>query len=1559
MARPDQSLVLSSLLLTALSVVAPAPDARAAALSFAPPVTYATGGTAGDEPRSVAVGDFNGDGRPDIVHTSFYTGVRVRLNDGTGAFPTSTTYGTGSEPNAVAVGDLNGDAKLDLAVANRSGSSVSVLLGNGDGTFVAAVSFTTGAFGSNPYSVAIGDLNGDGKLDLAIANVGTDNVAVLLNTAPTGAAVPTFAAHVDFAAGDGPFSVAIGDLSGDGRPDLVTANEYSDSVSVLVNTTASGAAVPSFAAHVDYAAADGPLSVALGLLNADGNLDLAAANIFAGRNVSVLIGNGAGTLAAATNTPLPAVAGSPYAVKMGDFDGDGKLDLATANFNGPSASVLLGDGNGAFSVGGTYTTGSSPYSLAVGDFNGDGKPDLVTSNFFGTIDGRPSLTVLRNTTASAPTIAKAFAPGTVSRGQLSTLTFTLANPNPTLALTGIVFADNLPSNLVVAGVPGVTSSCGGTVTAVAGSGAISLAAGALAGGATCTIGVSVSSLVAGIYNNTTGPISATETGAGTTSNTATLVVAAPPAVTKAFGAASIPLNGTTSLGFTINNPNSSTALTAVGFTDALPAGLVVATPNGLTGSCGGGAIAAVSGSTSAGLTGATLAASGTCTFSINVQGTSPGVKSNSVTVSSNEGGTGNTSNASLTVATPPAITKAFGAASIPLNGTTSLSFTLSNPNAALAFTGVVFNDLLPAGMVVAATPNLTNTCGGTPTAAAGATSISLSAGTLAASTSCSVSLDIQGISAGVKNNSAFATAIEGGTGSPSNASLTVGAPPVATKAFGAASIPLNGTTSLSITLSNPNAALAFTGLSFTDSLPSGVVVAPVPNLSSTCGGTATAVAGAGSISLAAGTLAASGTCTVSLDIQGVSPGIKNNSVTASSTEGGTGNAATASITVVAPPTISKSFGAASIPLNGSTALSFTLNNPNSTTALSAVGFIDTLPAGLVVATPNGLTGACGTGTITATSGAGVVSLSGAPLVAGGTCTFSVNVTGTTGGIKSNITGSVSSAEGGVGSTATASIAVVVPPTIAKAFNPTSIPVNGISLLTLTITNPAMNALALTSVAVTDTLPAGLVVATPNALANSCGGAVTATAGSGSVSLTGGAIASSSSCTLSVDITGTAGGNYVNTTGPVSSIEGGTGTTASASLTVGLAPGITKTFGAASIALGGTTSLSFTITNPNTALALGNVSFTDPLPAGLVISTPNGITGSCGGGAITATAGASSLSLSGGTVASLGSCTFAVNVTGSTAGTKNNTTGPISSTESGPGTTSNTASLVVVAPPTLAQAFGPATIPLNATTVLSFDLGNPNAGTTLTGIGFTETLPAGLAVASGAVGACGGTITTTSPGTITLAGATLAPSGTCTFAVIVTGVVAGAQNATSGNVASVEGGLGGAANASVIVMAPPTIRKTFGAAIVTPGGMTTLSFTLANPSPNTLPITGLAFTDTFPAGMLVATPNGLVGSCDGGTISAAAGSGTVSLSGAMLPAGGTCTFTVNVVITGIGVVTNTTGPVTSSEGGSGASASASVTLGDLPIPTLAPAGLALFGVLLALLGLAAIRGKLHG
>src|SRR5581483_7609241 len=200
------------------------------------------------------------------------------------------------------------------------------------------------------------------------------------------------------------------------------------------------------------------------------------------------------------------------------------------------------------------------------------------------------------------------------------------------------------------------------------------------------------------------------------------------------------------------------------------------------------------------------------------------------------------------------------------------------------------------------------------------------------------------------------------------------------------SIPLNGTTTLSFNINNPNTSVNLTGVAFTDNLPAGLAVAANPNISNTCNGTVTATPGSGVISLFGGTVASNTGCSVIVTVQGTSAGIKNNTTQVTSTEGGTGNTTNTSITVIGPPVIIKAFGAASIPLNGSTGLQFIIQNNNPITNLSGVGFTDTLPAGLVIATPNGLTGTCGAGTITATQGTGLVTLSGGTIAASGSCT---------------------------------------------------------------------------------------------------------------------------------------------------------------------------------------------------------------------------------------------------------------------------------------------------------------------------------------------------------------------------------------------------------------------------------------------------------------------------------------------------------------------------------------------------------------------------------------------
>ena len=804
---------------------------------------------------------------------------------------------------------------------------------------------------------------------------------------------------------------------------------------------------------------------------------------------------------------------------------------------------------------------------------------------------------------------------------------------------------------------------------------------------------------------------------------------------------------------------------------------------------------------------------------------------------------------------PPVLATNFNPSPVALGATTSLTFTITNPAAnAVALTGVAFSDTLPTGLTV---PNASATvCGGTVTLT-NPTTITMTNATIGVGTPCVFSITVTGAAAGSFTNTAGPiTSTNGGTGNLSSANLIVANPPTITKLFGAAAIPLNGTTSLTFNINNPNPATGLTGVAFTDNLPSGLVVAGAPGVTSNCGGTFTAVAGAGVVSLSGGTLATSAGCTISVNIQGTTSGIKNNSTQVTSNEGGTGNTTTTSITVVAPPVIIKVFGAASIPLGGSTSLSFIIQNNNTTIAASGVAFTDTLPAGLVVSTPNGLAGSCGAGTITATAGSATVTLTGGTIAVSASCTFSINVTGTAAGTQNNTTGTVSSTEGGTGGTASSGVNVQAPPVIAKVFNPSPIAVGGTTALTFTITNPAANAAALTGVGFTDTLPTGLTV--PNASATVCGGIISLTNPT-SISLTGATISPGAPCVFSVTVTGVVAGNFTNTTGNVTSTNGGTGNNASANLTVNPAPPvIIKAFGASSIPLNGTTSLTFTIQNNNAGNALSAIAFSDTLPAGLVVATPNGLTGSCGGGTITAVAGAGSVSLAGASLAASTSCTFSVNVTGTSGGQKNNTTSQVTATESGAGGTAS-ASLNVVAPPTIGIAFNPAAINTGATTSLTFTITNPAANpVALTGVGFSDTLPTGLTVSNTSATVCGGTLALTAPTGIALAGGTIAVNTQCVFSVTVTGATAGNYTNTTSADTSTNGGTGNTGSATLTVGAADlTIAKSH-TGVFTPG-QTGATYTLTVSNSGAGPTLGtVTVVDTLPAVSPTLAPTAMAG-----------------------------------------------------------------------------------------------------
>lgn len=719
---------------------------------------------------------------------------------------------------------------------------------------------------------------------------------------------------------------------------------------------------------------------------------------------------------------------------------------------------------------------------------------------------------------------------------------------------------------------------------------------------------------------------------------------------------------------------------------------------------------------------------------------------NSVTVSG--GGeydtTNDTGSDTTLVVAPVTLAEAFSPAYTQPNTSKQVVFTLTNPAAnATTQNAIGFGDALPTNLTVAALPGVANTCGGTVTATGGTSTLSLTGATLASGASCTVGVNLMASAAGVYTNTTTApSSTEGGAGLAASATLTVDAPPTMTALFGAATIPLNGTTSLTFSISNPNTT-ALNGIAFTDTLPAGLVVSTPNGSSGTCGaGTISAVAGSSTVSLSGGTLAGSANCSFQVNLTGTTAGTKSNSVTVSATEGGTGTSATASVNVIAPPGLTKSFGAATIPVGGSTALTFVATNSSTTNGLTGVAFTDSLPAGLVVSTPNGLSGSCGSGTITAVAGSGSVSLTGGTIAASGSCTFSVSVTGTSAGTKSNVTGSITSTEGGTGSTASASVTVLSPPTIAKAFSGTSVPVNGTTTLTFTLGDG--NATTLTGVAFSDTFPSGMVVASPNGLVNNCGGTATATAGASSVSLTGASVAAGT-CTMAVNVLASTAGTKTNTTGTVSSTNGGTGTTASANIIVANPPSIATSFGAANIQLNASTTISYTITNPNTITTLSGVGFTDTLPAGLVVANPNGVTGTCGSGTITAVAGSGTISLSGGNIGISGSCTFGANVTGTTSGTKSNSV-TATSTEGGTGNTASASVTVALG----ASKLGFGTTPASPITAG----GNAGSAITVSELDSTSTLVTG---ASDLI-----TLTVTGPNSYTQTYTATASSGVATF-----------------------------------------------------------------------------------------------------------------------------------------------------------------------------------------------------
>jgi len=411
-------------------------------------------------PYSAVVGDFNGDGHADIATTTFAStgAVSVLLGKGDGTFQAHVDSPTGQAPTVMAAGDFNGDGKLDLVMANTGPTSqlLSTLLGNGDGTFQNNISQT---LSSILRSVAVGDFNGDGKLDVAAVIDGTNAVSIFL-----GHGDGSFGAPVQYPTGpmllSPPYhNVLVGDFNGDGKLDLAAATD--NGIVVLLGngdgTFQPFSLIPSLSPN-----SPGDELLALTDFNNDGKLDIVKATQTGASTINFALGNGDGTFQEAAGFQTPSILDVVTGV-VGDFDGDGKPDLAFASQSTNVVTILFGNGDGTFRGHIEYAVPSVSNNvnfMVAADFNGDGALDMALADF-----GADEVSVFVNQPVAA------FVPrtlnfanqgaGTTSPAQSVTLTNGGAAP---LAITSIAASGPFAETNDCGSSLGIGKACTASVT---------------------------------------------------------------------------------------------------------------------------------------------------------------------------------------------------------------------------------------------------------------------------------------------------------------------------------------------------------------------------------------------------------------------------------------------------------------------------------------------------------------------------------------------------------------------------------------------------------------------------------------------------------------------------------------------------------------------------------------------------------------------------------------------------------------------------------------------------------------------------------------------------------------------------------------------------------------------------------------------------------------------------------------------------------------------------------------------------------------------------------------
>ena len=1120
--------------------------------------------------------------------------------------------------------------------------------------------------------------------------------------------------------------------------------------------------------------------------------------------------------------------------------------------------------------------------------------------------------------AAAPGFARVFAPDTIRQGGETQIVLRVDNGANAIGITEMAFDDTLPSGVSVADTPGITNTCGGTFSPVAGATTLAFADGVLAAGARCEIRVTVRAIAAGTL---TGPaVALTSSIATATAATATLTVtpADAPGFAKAFSPARVAPGGVSTLTFTIDNGANLIEVGSLAFTDAFPDGMTVAgTPNAST-TCGG-TFAPAASVTSLVFSGGRVAAGASCTLSVDVRALRAGTLENlSGALTSDLPVTTPGAGATLTVDEAPlSVGVAFAPTAIAQGGISTLRYTLRN-GAAVGATEVALSDTLPADVVLAGVPNAETTCtGGTLTAAAGGGDVSYSGGALAAGAACTIAVDVTSAVAGSYPNETQSVTSSLGTSAAAQATLTVNAAaaPGFARVFAPDTIRQGGETEIVLRVDNGANAIGITGMAFDDTLPSGVSVAETPGAGNSCGGTFSPVAGATGLSFADGVLAAGATCEIRVTVRAIAAGTLVGPAVALRSSIATATAAEATLTVTAAdaPGFAKAFSPARVAPGGVSTLTFTIGNGANLIEVGSLAFTDAFPDGMTVAaTPNGST-TCG-GTFAPVASATELAFTGGSVAAGETCTLSVDVRALRAGALENLSGALTSdlpvTTPGAGATLTVDEA---PLSVGVAFAPTAIAQGGISTLRYTLRNGA--AVGATEVALSDTLPADVVLAgVPNA-ETSCGGTLTAAAGGGDVSYSGGSLAAGAACTIAVDVTSAAVGSYPNPTESVTSSLG-TSAAAQATLTVNpaAAPGFARVFAPDTIRQGGETEIVLRVDNGANAIGITEMAFDDSLPSGVSVADTPGAGNSCGG-TFSPVAGATTLAFADGALAAGATCEIRVTVRATEAGTL---TGPaVDLTSSIATATAAEATLTVTAAdaPGFAKAFSPARVDPGEIFRLTFTINNTATLIDVGSLAFTDAFPDGMTVAATPNGSttCGGTFAPVASATaLAFSGGSVAAGASCTLSVDVRALRAGTLENLSGALTSdLPVTTPGAGATLTVDEAPLSVGVAFAPTAIAQGGISTLRYTLRNGA--AIGATEVALSDRLPADVVLAGVPNAETTCAGGRLTAAAGGSEILYSDGTLAAGADCTIAVDVTSAAVGSYRNPTESVTSSLG----------------------------------------------